>query len=181
MTFLIIAERPDDAALNDPLLDRSFGFDRKQKTVYRLREGVDPVPELSFSAIDPDGGLLASLRFWPVSIGGAPGLLLGPLAVEPGLQGRGIGRSLVGHALAEARALGHRLCLVVGAPDYYRPFGFVNASGVGLILPGPVAPERFQVCELAPGALDGVHGVVGKTGASRGPAKSPAEGFAAAP
>lgn len=162
MTFLIIAERPEDAVLNAPLLDRTFGFDRKQKTVYRLREGIGPIPELCFSAIDPDGGLLASLRFWPISIAGVPGLLLGPLAVEPALQGRGIGRSLVGHGLNEARAQGHGLCVVVGEASYYRPFGFVNASAAGLIMPGPVEPDRFQVSELVPGGLDGLHGVIGR-------------------
>ena len=56
MNFTIVPERPDDAALLDPLLDRTFGFDRQEKTVYRLRDGVQPVAGLSFSAIAPDGG-----------------------------------------------------------------------------------------------------------------------------
>ncbi len=162
MNFTIVPERPDDAALLDPLLDRTFGFDRKKKTVYRLRHGVQPVAGLSFSAIASDGGLLASLRFWPVSIGEAPAILLGPLAVEPSLQGLGIGRGLVRHCLAEAKRLAERICLVVGEPEYYGPFGFVNAGGAGLILPGPVEAHRFQVLEIAPGALDGVSGLVSR-------------------
>ena len=43
--------------------------------------------------------------------------------------------------------------VVVGAPAYYAPFGFENAGGHGLILPGPVEPERFQVIEIVPDAL----------------------------
>ena len=162
MQFEIFPERPDDAALLDPLLDRTFGFDRLDKTVYRLREGVEPIAGLSFSAAAPDGGLLAALRFWPVRIGAARAILLGPLAVEPVLQGMGIGRALVRHGLAAAKRLGERICLVVGEPEYYGPYGFVNAGAAGLILPGPVAAQRFQVLEIVPGALDGVSGLVGR-------------------
>ncbi len=89
MSFEIVPERPRDAALIEPLLDRTFGFERRQKTVYRLREGVAPIAALGFVALAPDGGLLGSLRFWPIRIGAAPALLLGPLAVEPALQGAG--------------------------------------------------------------------------------------------
>lgn len=162
MHFDILPERPDDHDLIEPLLDRTFGFDRHNKTVYRLREGIAPDPRLCFVAVAADGGLLASLRFWPIDIEGVQAILLGPLAVEPALQGLGIGRALVGHGLATARRLGVRICVVVGAPDYYRPYGFVNAAGAGLILPGPVEPARFQVLELQPGALDSVSGLIGR-------------------
>ncbi len=163
MSFKIVRERPGDAALIEPLLDRTFGFARREKTVYRLRQGVAPLAKLSFVALAPDGGLLASLRFWPVRIGAARALLLGPLAVEPALQGAGIGRALVRHGLSRAKRLGERLCVVVGAAEYYGPFGFCNAGAHGLILPGPVEPHRFQVLEIVPGALDGVSGLVGRT------------------
>ncbi len=166
MKFKILRERPQDAALLEPLLDRTFGFDRHQKTVYRLREGVAPISGLRFVALAPDGGLLGSLRFWPIRIGDhnaeARAILLGPLAVEPTLQGAGIGRGLVRHGLARAKRARARICVVVGEPAYYAPFGFENAAGHGLILPGPVEPERFQVLEITPGALDGVTGLIGR-------------------
>lgn len=162
MTFKISHERLQDAALIEPLLDRTFGFERHHKTVYRLREGVAPIEKLSFVALAPDGGLLGSLRFWPIRIDTAPAILLGPLAVEPALQGAGIGRGLLRHGLTRAKRLGARICVVVGAPDYYAPFGFENAGGHGLILPGPVEPERFQVLEIVPGALQGVSGLIGR-------------------
>ncbi len=163
MNFKIVPERRQDAALIEPLLDRTFGFDRQRKTVYRLRRGVAPVGKLRFVALAGDSGLLGSLRFWPVRIGAAHAILLGPLAVEPALQGAGIGRALVGHGLARAKRAGARLCAVVGEPAYYAPFGFRNASAAGLILPGPVEPERFQVLEIVPGALAGVTGLIGRT------------------
>ena len=160
MTFTIVPERPDDAALNAPLLDRTFGFDRIKRTVYRLRAGVAPLAELCFSAVADDEGLLGSIRYWPIDIAEHPAILLGPLAVEPGLQGQGIGKALVRHSLDAAARQGHGICVVVGAPTYYRPFGFISASAQGLSLPGPVEPERFQVMALQPGALEEVYGVI---------------------
>ena len=79
------------------------------------------------------------------------------------LQGRGIGKALLRHGLTEARLLGHRLCVVVGDPPYYRPFGFISAAAQGLSLPGPVEPERFQVLALVEGALEEVYGVIGRS------------------
>ncbi len=167
MSFQIIPERPQDAVLIDPLLDRTFGLARRQRTVYRLREGVAPAAALSFSTIDDaDGSLLASLRFWPIRIGHWPALLLGPLAVEPVLQGCGLGKALVRHGLAQAVRHGHQICVVVGAPAYYRPVGFRSAAAAGIIMPGPVEAERFQAADLVPGALEGVHGVIGRAEAA---------------
>ncbi|MCH6587928.1 MAG: N-acetyltransferase [Proteobacteria bacterium] len=179
MNFRIVRERRQDAALIEPLLDRTFGFDRHRKTVYRLRQGVAPVDRLRFVALAGDGGLLGSLRFWPVRIGTARALLLGPLAVEPALQGAGIGRALVGHGLARAKRAGARLCVVVGEPAYYAPFGFRNAGALGLILPGPVEPERFQVLEIVPGALAGVSGLIGKAEEDGAPGRGLRSGSAA--
>jgi len=168
----IDAERPDDAAAIDSLLDGAFGPDRHARTVYRLRAGIAPVPGLSFvnrlppgdRAGDGAGGLAASLRFWPVALGPGrfPALLLGPLAVEPALQGRGFGKALMRHGLGAAAALGHSRVILVGEPPYYGPFGFTRAPVLGLTLPGPVDEWRFLGLALAPGAFDNLRGMVGR-------------------
>ena len=91
------------------------------------------------------------------------------------MQGRGIGKALLRHSLDAAAAQGHAVCVVVGDPNYYRPFGFISASAQGLSLPGPVEPERFQVKALQPGALAGVHGVIARArpeGAARPPRRT---------
>ncbi len=161
MNYEIVAQAPHHLPKIDCLLDRTFGPDRHGKTVYRLREQAEAIPELSKVALDEDGTLLASLRFWPISIEGAAAKLLGPLTVEPSIQGKGVGRALVRNGLALGKAHGYRLCVVVGEPEYYQPYGFIPAVPRGLVLPGPVDPHRFQVLEMTPGALDGVSGLIG--------------------
>ena len=168
MQIQIHQERPQDQAQIEPLLDLTFGAERHKRTTYRLREGVATLAELCLVALDPEEALLASLRFWPVLVASAPAILLGPLAVDPRLQGQGIGRSLLRHAFTEARRLDHGLCVVVGDPAYYGPLGFRSAVAAGLVMPGPVEPARFQVLELTPGALEGRRGVVERLPASSG-------------
>ena len=62
MSFQIRAERPQDAPLIDPLLDRTFGPDRTARTVYRLREGLAPLDELRFELFDIAGVRLSLLQ-----------------------------------------------------------------------------------------------------------------------
>ncbi|MBI1775773.1 MAG: N-acetyltransferase [Proteobacteria bacterium] len=150
--FTIMPERAEHGPEIDAFLDDAFGADRTAKTVYRLRKGTAAIAELCNVALS-GGRLVGSIRFWPVVIAGGRAALLGPLVVAPELQGRGIGKALVTHGLERAAALGYGLSVLVGSPVYYRPFGFVPAIPLGLSLPGPVDPERFQVRELQPGWL----------------------------
>lgn len=57
---------------------------------------------------------------------------LGPMAVIPEFQRQGIGRKLIHASLAECRAGGCELVVVLGSTDYYGRFGFVPASRFGL-------------------------------------------------
>ncbi len=158
--FEIVAERPQDAAPRDQLLNLAFGPERGKRTVYRLREGVAAVAGLSFVTLE-DGAFSGSLRFWPVRLEGAKSpILLGPLAVDPARRGQAVGVALVRRGLRDAKRLGHDLVLVVGATHYYRRFGFAPATPYGLTLPGPVDPERFQIRALRGGVLRRIGGAV---------------------
>ena len=86
--------------------------------------------------------------------------MLGPIAVEPHLQGTGLGAALMRHSLKQARRLGHRLVILVGDEPYYAPFGFSPVPDGRLTLPGPVDPARLLYSELTPGAFDNIGGLV---------------------
>jgi predicted N-acetyltransferase YhbS len=95
-----------------------------------------------------------------VRIGSTPALLLGPLTVEPPFRAHGIGRKLLERALADAKAQGHRLVFLVGDEPYYGRVGFKRVPKKQVTMPGPVDPARLLVAELAPGAFEGVSGLI---------------------
>ena len=101
--------------------------------------------------------------FSPVSLDSAPGLSggvgLAPLAVLPAFERRGIGSQLVRHGLAECSRLGCAYVVVLGAPAYYRRFGFSPASQYGL---GNEygAGDEFMALELCEGGLPRLPGTV---------------------
>jgi predicted N-acetyltransferase YhbS len=73
------------------------------------------------------------------------------------------------HALAAAKARGHRAVILLGDAPYYARFGF-SAAGTGeLSLPGPFERDRLLGLELREGGLDGAWGMIAPTGA---PAKT---------
>ncbi|RFC65404.1 N-acetyltransferase [Fulvimarina endophytica] len=164
--FAILAETAGHVAAREALLDRAMGAGRKKKSSEAIRRGRLPASGLSFVAIGPDGSLLATLRLWHVTLGenGTQALLLGPLAVEPSAQGLGLGGSIMRHAIASARELGHGAILLVGDPDYYARFGFSAAATAHLAMPGPFEPHRLLALELKAGALQGAQGVITGTG-----------------
>ena len=100
------------------------------------------------------------MRLTPIRIGETPALLLGPLTVEPPFRTRGIGRALIERALADARAQGHKLVVLVGDEPYYGRAGFKRVPKGRAVMPGPVDPERLLVAELTPDAFDGVSGLI---------------------
>ncbi len=163
--FEIEAERPEHGQAIEALLDLSFGPGRYAKTAQRLREGNRPVPELCYVAFSDEGGerhMVGSLSFWPVVIGGVPGLMLGPLAVEPRLRGKGCGIKLMEKGLADAKKLGYRLVILVGDAPYYARVGFGPVPPGRLTMPGPVDPTRLLYRELDIGAFGRARGAVTK-------------------
>jgi predicted N-acetyltransferase YhbS len=153
-----------DVPAREALLDTCFGEERFRKTCERLREGRRPAAGLSF-VVEMDGRVVATVRLWHVAAGpGRPALMLGPIAVDPALQGLGIGAKLMRHALERATALDHGAVLLVGDAPYYARFGFSAEMTADLRLPGPYERERFLALELVPGALDGARGLVCATG-----------------
>jgi len=159
LSLTILPEKPNDADAIERLHERTFGPGRFVLSAYRIREHVDHLLDLSFTA--RIGTLLVgSVRQLPICIGDTPALMLGPLTVEPPFRGRGVGRALLDRALADAKKAGHRLVFLVGDEPYYSRVGFKAVPKGRATMPGPVDYSRLLVAELADGAFDGVSGEI---------------------
>jgi predicted N-acetyltransferase YhbS len=138
-----------DPALVEALLDRAFEPERKTRTAYKLREGTDWLPGLSFAAIDGAEQLVGSIQCWPVALTDPsskrhPLIMVGPVAVLPEAQGVGYGKALMTASLAALSPEAPLPQVMIGDPEYYGRFwGFDNGATAGWTLPGPYDPRRL--------------------------------------
>jgi len=151
-------ETKDDWWEVEALYDLCFAPGREALSSYRLRDGVDPVAALSLVARDENGVLGGAIRYWPVHVGEAEVLLLGPVAVHPTRQGEGLGGFLIRESLAVAGQADWQRVLLIGDAPYYGRFGFEQLNGV--VMPPPTNPARILGRALVPSAWDGVRGNV---------------------
>src|SRR6202045_2096127 len=159
LSLTILAETAGRARPIERLHQRACGPGRFVLSGYRLREHVDHLLDLSFTA--RIGTLLVgSVRQLPICVGETKALLLGPLTVEPPFRKRGVGGALLDHALRDAKAKGHRLVLLVGDEAYYSRVGFKQVPKGRASMPGPVDYSRLLVAELVDGAFTDVSGAI---------------------
>lgn len=137
-----------EPALIEDLLDAAFGADRHERTAYRIREGMDWLPGLSFAALDEEDYLTGTIQLWPVALtedGGRahPLLMVGPVAVMPGRQGEGFGKALIATALGAIDPAAPLPQVLIGDLDYYGQWGFSAEHTAGWRCPGPYDPARL--------------------------------------
>lgn len=131
----------------EALLDDAFGADRHGRTAYRIREGVPAIDAMSFAALEGDA-LLGTIQAWPVVLSNGDEAqqlaLVGPVAVMPHTQGKGIGKALMERLLEAADAGASDAMVMIGDPEYYgRFFGFTADATAGWEVPGPVERHRL--------------------------------------
>ena len=118
------------------------------RTAYRYREKHNLISEYSYIYQD-NKQLLASISFSQIFINNInKGLLLGPLAVKPGHDGKGYGVALVETTIKIIKkSKKYNFIVLVGDIDYYRRFNFKQISQP-LNLVGPVNPNRVLILSL---------------------------------
>ena len=128
--------------------------------VRNMRVSSAAVPPLCLAA-ETGGKLAGGIWYARAAVRGpggkrVPVLTLGPAAVRPDLQGRGIGSALIRHTL-EILPADCRAVVLYGNPAYYGRFGFRPASEFGITDPsGQFCPalQVFPVGEVPAGAFD---------------------------
>lgn len=151
-------ETPEDWWEVEALYDLCFAPGREALSSYRLRDDIPPEPRLSRVARDADGILAGAIRYWPVHVGTADALLLGPVAVHPTRQGEGLGGALIRDSLASAGESGWDRVMLVGDAPYYARFGFERLTGVEM--PPPTNPDRILGLSITVDAWRDVAGPV---------------------
>ncbi len=147
-----------DPRLVEQLLDRAFGADRHERTAYKVREGTEYLPALSFAALDDDDMLVGTIQAWPVALTDKQGrphplIMVGPVAVVPERQSEGFGHTLM---LALTGALDPAAPLpqvLIGDAPYYGRFGFSAEPTGQWQLPGPFERDRLLVRAANPAIL----------------------------
>jgi putative acetyltransferase len=87
-------------------------------------------------------------------------LAIGPVAVDPAIQHRGVGSSLMTAAIGLAIARAVPALVLLGHPEYYARFGFGPARAVGLLPPADAWPDAAWMARLLPAWDDMITGTV---------------------
>ncbi len=144
-------ERPQDAATIYALTEAAFtGMPFSDQTEARVIDGLRAAGALTLSLVAEEGGdILGHVAFSPVTINGEAGdwYGLGPVSVWPDRQRAGVGQALIREGLRQLQALDAGGCVLLGAPAYYRRFGFEHDPGLYETTGAP--PSAFQHLTLS--------------------------------
>lgn len=130
-TVIVRPETTADYTAISEVTERAFR-DRwySSKTEHHIINALRQAGALSLSLVaEQDFKVIGHIAFSPAepSDGSDGWFCLGPVAVEPELQGKGIGSLLVRAGLRILEEQGAKGCIVVGNIKYYGRFGFVHA------------------------------------------------------
>lgn len=164
-------EHPHHTQAVEALNDHLFGPARHTKTVAQYRDGVDPIKELCLVALTREyNDVAGSIRYWPVKVGGADLIMLGPVSVADEWQGVGVGSALIASSLELAAVQGHAaVVLKCNADDKiakYAKHGFSLEAASQMFLPGPNSLDESKLLmarDLIPGTLTEVSGLIMKS------------------
>jgi len=147
-------ETNSDHDQRELILDQCFGKDRNDRTVYLYRKNL-PITELSLISYIKEKPeiVIGTIRFYRVFINDMSCLLLGPLAINKGYQGKGFGKNLIRKGLNLAKKRNEKICFVSGEYNYYKHFEFkkLSSKNLNIIIPGPLSFNDLLICELSQG------------------------------
>ncbi|HPL63302.1 MAG: N-acetyltransferase [Syntrophales bacterium] len=135
-------ERSEDIPSVREINQLAFARRTEADIVDNLRKSC---PDAVSLVVEEDGRIVGHIMFTPVIIEGVDkrleGMGLGPVAVRPDLQRKGIGSALIRCGLEILRGRRCPFVVVLGIPGFYSRFGFEQASRHGIKSPWEEVPE----------------------------------------
>lgn len=158
-------EEPADYQTTNTLTRRAFWNKyapgcNEHYLLHLLRGDASYLPSLSLVA-EKEGRVIGGIWYALGQVRGektADIPLFGPVTVEPGLQGQGVGSLLIEQSLSLAAKAGYPGVIIFGDPGYYARFGFVPCGQHGITTAEGGNFDAFMVKELRPGAMRGITG-----------------------
>ena len=149
--MIVRAETAGDHDTIRRIVDDAFGDTITSTIVDAIRMTDRFVPDLSLVAVSEGQSLGHVISSYVDLL--VPGtrrvLCVGPLAVAPSHQRRGIGRMLMQETIRLADERGEPLLLIEGNPAYYGRFGFTRADEHGIEMPPEAhGPQYFMLRPL---------------------------------
>jgi putative acetyltransferase len=157
-------ERTFDVEAIRDVNKRAFGQEQEANIVDALRSNGAASLSLVATVDSTVAGhvvahVVGHIMYSPVEIGPLEGIGLGPVAVLPEYQRRGIGSVLVETGNRRLELSRCPFIVVLGHPAFYPRFGFKPASTLGVSCEWDVPDDVFQILVLDPLRLAGVSGV----------------------
>lgn len=150
MDVIIRPERADDRHAIHDITRRAFApMPYSDGTEHILIDRFRDAGVLALSLVaELNGRVIGQVSFTPASSADGSGgrFALGPVAVEPDMQGTGVGTTLIRSGIDWLRAQQAAGCVLVGNPAYYGRFGFIPMPQ--LCPPGEPA-QFYQMLPLA--------------------------------
>ena len=151
-------ETAEDIRAIDVVHISAFGGEAEAQLVSALRESTTYNRELS--QVAELGGRIVGhvlLTRVPLRKDGEEKhvLALGPMSVVPSQSHRGIGSELINASITLAQEKGYGAIVVLGHPEYYKRFGFVQARELQVSCNLPAPEDALTVMEIVDGNLAG--------------------------
>jgi len=161
MLIDIREEQPEDTTTIRSVNIEAFGRPQEANLVETLRTNGGVL--VSLVATNEDQ-IVGHILYSPVTVASGEkkitGAGLGPMAVRPAYQRRGIGSKLIEFGTTRLRQGGCPFIVVLGHADYYPRFGFRPASDYELTCEWNVPDNAFMALALNEAIIRDVSGLV---------------------
>ena len=146
-------ERPQDADAIRALNDAAFGGALEGRIVDDIRGTDRWIAGGSLVAVDSGGRIVGHLLLSEGDLETDAGAvrriwMVGPVAVLPEVQRRGVGAALMRAAIDLATSRGQPVLCLLGHDTYYPRFGFEPARAIGIHPPHPWRDANWMALRL---------------------------------